>query len=159
MLSFEPAAALRARRGGLWAEPLKPASRPTGSLPAQCSEFMADNAQGIIVDEDGTKSDWIEISNGGTQPAPLDGWFLTDNATFSVSAAGSFPISYQWFFNGAPIPGAPSTTCRQLPRQAPSGTIYPEPGLVGPSGAPFWPWFRIETCSFQMTELSSCHAG
>lgn len=31
------------------------------------------------------------------------------NATFSVTATGTAPLSYQWFFNGTAIPGATST--------------------------------------------------
>ena len=42
------------------------------------SEFMADNANGIA-DEDGTRSDWIEIYNPGLLDVNLDGWFLTDD--------------------------------------------------------------------------------
>jgi hypothetical protein len=35
----------------------------------------------------------------------------SSNATFSVQAIGSQSLSYQWFFNGAPIDGATSTQC------------------------------------------------
>ena len=38
------------------------------------------NSHGIS-DEDGTHSDWIELSNLGPQQASLDGWYLTDSAT------------------------------------------------------------------------------
>jgi hypothetical protein len=41
------------------------------------SEFMASNSTGIL-DEDGARSDWIELVNLGTEPASLEGWFLTD---------------------------------------------------------------------------------
>ena len=41
------------------------------------SEFMADNENGIR-DEDGTRSDWIEIYNPGPADMNLGGWFLTD---------------------------------------------------------------------------------
>ena len=43
------------------------------------SEFMADNQSGIL-DEDGEPSDWIEICNPTATPAPLAGYFLTDDA-------------------------------------------------------------------------------
>ena len=42
------------------------------------SEFMASNGNGIL-DDDGSRSDWIELVNLGTQQASLDGWYLTDN--------------------------------------------------------------------------------
>ena len=41
------------------------------------SEFMAQNDHGIR-DNDGTRSDWIELLNRGTSPVNLDGWFMTD---------------------------------------------------------------------------------
>ncbi|MCI0744134.1 MAG: lamin tail domain-containing protein [Verrucomicrobia subdivision 3 bacterium] len=44
------------------------------------SEFMADNENGIE-DEDGTKADWIELYNRGTEDVNLGGWFLTDTVT------------------------------------------------------------------------------
>jgi hypothetical protein len=43
------------------------------------SEFLADNEQGIR-DDDGTRSDWIELYNSGAAAVDLGGWFLTDAA-------------------------------------------------------------------------------
>src|ERR1041384_220145 len=43
------------------------------------SEFATDNP-GAIEDEDGDKSDWIEIHNAGTNTVNLLGWSLTDSA-------------------------------------------------------------------------------
>src|ERR1035441_2969639 len=34
---------------------------------------------------------------------------VVSNATFSVAATGSGPLSYQWYFNGAALSGATST--------------------------------------------------
>ena len=42
------------------------------------NEFLAINAGGLD-DEDGDASDWIEIFNPGAAPAPITGWFLTDD--------------------------------------------------------------------------------
>jgi hypothetical protein len=43
------------------------------------SEFSASNERGIV-DIDGETSDWIEVANLGSDPADLDGWFLTDES-------------------------------------------------------------------------------
>ena len=43
------------------------------------SEFLASNSGGLA-DEDLDHPDWIELFNGGTTTANLDGWFLTDSA-------------------------------------------------------------------------------
>ncbi|MCA9167180.1 MAG: lamin tail domain-containing protein [Planctomycetales bacterium] len=44
------------------------------------TEIVADNQQGLK-DEDGDRNDWIEIYNAGDEPADLNGWHLTDDAT------------------------------------------------------------------------------
>ncbi len=44
------------------------------------SEFLADNATGIE-DEDGSRSDWIEIFNPGPGDVNLQGWGLSDTST------------------------------------------------------------------------------
>jgi hypothetical protein len=63
--------------GGSWSYTLDPtANKPN----VRISEFMADNNRGIQ-DDDGTRSDWIELLNAGTLPVNLNGWFLTDNAS------------------------------------------------------------------------------
>ena len=41
-------------------------------------EFMATNSASLQ-DEDGDYPDWIEISNGGPFPQPLENWCLTDS--------------------------------------------------------------------------------
>lgn len=53
---------------------------PTVALPGvMISEFMA-NDDRTLRDDDGDKSDWIELFNSASQPASLAGWRLTDNA-------------------------------------------------------------------------------
>lgn len=44
------------------------------------SEFLADNVSGIQ-DENGTRQDWIELSNSGSTAVSVDGWWLTDKVT------------------------------------------------------------------------------
>jgi hypothetical protein len=63
--------------GGNWTYTVDPEAvdRPNVIL----SEFLALNANGIR-DEDGTRSDWIELRNLGPVATSLDGWFLTDDA-------------------------------------------------------------------------------
>ena len=55
---------------------------PHALVPASVyiSEFMANNNSGIR-DEDGMRSDWIELNNAGDLYQNLEGWFLTDDAT------------------------------------------------------------------------------
>jgi hypothetical protein len=47
---------------------------------AYISEFLADNQEGLR-DDEGNRSGWIELYNGGTATVNLSGWFLTDSAT------------------------------------------------------------------------------
>ncbi len=49
------------------------------TVPVVISEFLTDNLTGIK-DDDGSRSDWIELYNMGSEPASLGGWFLTDSA-------------------------------------------------------------------------------
>jgi len=52
---------------------------PTLAAPGLIiSEFMADNG-GVIRDEDGDESDWIELFNSSGQSVSLFGWSLTDD--------------------------------------------------------------------------------
>ena len=43
------------------------------------SEFLASNQSGYL-DEDGDRSDWIEIYNPNPEAISLEGWYLTDDA-------------------------------------------------------------------------------
>lgn len=60
--------------GGSWTYTLDP-NAITGLFVI--SEFMAQNDNGIK-DEDGNRSDWIEIFNPGGVDSSLAGWYLTD---------------------------------------------------------------------------------
>src|SRR6266480_4366348 len=54
------------------------------------NEFMASNTSGIT-DQDGVKSDWIEIYNPGSSAVDLAGWHLTDDK--SLSHLFTFPTT------------------------------------------------------------------
>ncbi len=57
------------------------ASATVSALRAQevfVTELMAVN-QGVLDDEDGDSSDWLELFNAGTSALDLDGWYLTDD--------------------------------------------------------------------------------
>ncbi len=58
------------------------------------SEFMASN-QNSIRDDDGDRSDWIELRNPGAEPVDLGGWFLTDSAANKS----------KWTFPAVTLPG------------------------------------------------------
>src|SRR6266436_4441961 len=46
------------------------------------NEFMASNGN-TLTDVDGDYSDWIELFNSSAAPVNLDGWYLTDDSTFT----------------------------------------------------------------------------
>jgi len=62
--------------GGAWNLTVDPTARPPGLI---ISEFMTDN-DGVIRDEEGDESDWIELHNASPQSVSLFGWSLTDDA-------------------------------------------------------------------------------
>lgn len=47
-------------------------------LEVTVNEFMAQNLSGLVDLADGEREDWIELHNGGSQPADLSGYFITD---------------------------------------------------------------------------------
>lgn len=48
-------------------------------LAVTVNEFMAQNLSGLVDPADGAREDWIELHNGGSQPADLSGYFITDS--------------------------------------------------------------------------------
>ena len=98
------------------------------------SEFMAAN-NGVVQDEDGDNSDWIEIHNAGTTALSLGNWCLTDTAanltrwrfpSTNIAANGYLLV----FASGKNrrVPGAPLHTDFKL---ASSGGYL---GLIKPDG-------------------------
>src|SRR5688572_31403331 len=49
------------------------------AVPVHISEFLADNTTGLS-DEDGSRGDWIELTNTGVAAVNLSGWWLSDSA-------------------------------------------------------------------------------
>ncbi|XAL99504.1 lamin tail domain-containing protein [Phycisphaeraceae bacterium D3-23] len=58
-------------------EPLEP--RLLFTAVPLITEFLASNSDGLQ-DEDGDRSDWIELFNAGDSALDLTGWYLTDDA-------------------------------------------------------------------------------
>src|SRR5439155_468329 len=58
-----------------------------------------------------------------TQPQSLT-VTQTQDAAFSVTAAGTAPLSYQWLFNSAPISGATATNYTVTNAQSTNGGSY-----------------------------------
>ena len=56
-----------------------PWARLSTAADPRIDEFMASN-KATLVDEDGDKSDWIEIYNPGTTAINLDGWYLSNDS-------------------------------------------------------------------------------
>lgn len=61
--------------GALFALAWEPAR---AAQPLAITEFMADNEEYVLLDEDGDESDWIEIHNSSTNTVNLNSWYLTD---------------------------------------------------------------------------------
>ena len=49
------------------------------ALDLEITEFMAANG-GILLDEDGDSTDWVEVRNKSADTVVLTDWSLTDNA-------------------------------------------------------------------------------
>ncbi len=64
--------------GATWGYTVDPNSPLVGVV---LNEFMADNADTNIRDEDGDRSDWIEIFNSAAVTADLTDWYLTDDSS------------------------------------------------------------------------------
>jgi len=62
--------------GGTYHYTVDPAA---AGLKVRITEFLAGNESGIR-DDDGERSDWIELHNAGAETINLGGWYLTDNA-------------------------------------------------------------------------------
>ena len=57
---------------------VEPATSPVSGVVV-LSEFLAVNSSGLA-DEDGERSDWIELYNAGPVTVDLLGWHLTDDS-------------------------------------------------------------------------------
>lgn len=76
--------------GASWTYTLDPNAVTTAAI---ISEFQANNENGIR-DDDGDRSDWLEIYNPGPAVLNLGGWFLTDDPANLA----------QWRFPGINLP-------------------------------------------------------
>jgi hypothetical protein len=56
------------------------AATPATRAQPVISELMASNTS-TLIDQDGDFADWLELSNPGTAPVDLTGWYLTNKAT------------------------------------------------------------------------------
>ena len=73
----QPRPALLARAGWLWWLFLICLPVAVSAQQVLITEFLANNTIGLQ-DEDGDRSNWIELCNAGGAPVSLEGWFLTD---------------------------------------------------------------------------------
>lgn len=103
------------------------------------SEILAINESGIT-DEDGDRSDWIEIFNAGAAKVNLDGWGLTDDprnrTKWRFPAVEIAPNGFLVVFasdKDRRTPGRPLHTNFKL-----LGTDGEYLGLIAPNGRPAW---------------------
>src|SRR3954463_3355552 len=110
------------------------------------SEFAAVN-EGPLLDEDGEKSDWIEINNAGTNTVNLDGWYLTDTAgnltKWRFPATNMPPNGYLVVFASSKdrrTPGAPLHTNFKLSNSGEYlGLVRPDGTTIASQYAPVFP--------------------
>lgn len=98
------------------------------------SELMAVN-QSVLRDEDGDRSDWIELHNSSGQPLSLEGWALTDDADdltkWRLPAVTLLPDEYYVVFASGKDRRDPSAQPHTNFRLAGSGEYL---ALVNPAG-------------------------
>ena len=84
--------------GGSWSYTIDPNVTPPGVI---ISEFMANNNKGLR-DDDGDRTDWLELFNSGYVTAKLDGYFLTaktdDLKQWRLPAVSLLPQQYLLIF-------------------------------------------------------------
>lgn len=110
------------------------------------TEFMAANSNGIR-DEDGDRSDWIELLNSGVEAVNLEGWSLTDNANqltkWRFPAVTLLPGSYLLVWASGKdraTPAAPLHTNFRLGRAGQYlGLIYKDGVTVASHFSPAYP--------------------
>jgi len=91
---------------------------------AKISEFVADNSDGIV-DEDDDREDWIEIWNTSGVAGDLGGWYLTDDPTIPTKwelpaiemTSGGYLVVFASGKDRANVAGEPHTNFR-LQREA-----------------------------------------
>ena len=76
----------------LLADPTQPSTDTLA--PVVINEFQVNNVAGVILDEDGDSSDWIELYNRSDRDLSLSGWSLTDDPTRPE----------QWVFRDITVP-------------------------------------------------------
>ncbi|MCX8157925.1 MAG: lamin tail domain-containing protein, partial [Verrucomicrobiae bacterium] len=120
-----------------------PVSSPGAEL--LISEFMAANG-GLILDEDGDSSDWIEIHNVSSNTVNLLNWALTDNANnlnrwrFPATNLGPNRFMVVWASGkNRREPGRPLHTNFRLPAEGRFLALVRPEGTIESQYAPSYP--------------------
>lgn len=129
-----------------WTYTIDPKAVPT----LRINEFLADNDLGIR-DDDGRRSDWIEIHNPGTSAASLAGWSLTDEPSrlrkwvFPALAVPARGYALVWASgNDRTNPAAPLHTNFRLAEDGEFLALVSPAGEMVSSFAPSYPRQRAD---------------
>jgi hypothetical protein len=114
------------------------------------NELLASNASGLR-DEDGDRSDWIELRNAGTQSVNLSGWSLSDDPgrprqwlfPDMTLAPGSYLLVFASGKDRKPTDGGNLHTNFVLSRGGEYLALYDDKGLARP-GAAFDPEYPAQ---------------